>query len=170
MNIYKLKMNDKTLKTFNFLNEALDYTHVKFEKNKEKCFEQDIHLSLIHETEDHSEILLELPPKEKKKFKDLHPLIQNLFKILYDHQDELLLELDNRLKILDSLDFHHYTEDIANNNVLDLVKLADLTEFSVVYCPECKKLQQATAEGCNGLIFVICNECDSIITTLHKKE
>ncbi|NPD90334.1 MAG: hypothetical protein HGN29_16600 [Asgard group archaeon] len=170
MNIYKLKLNDRTLRSFNCLDEALEYMHIKFEENKIECIEEDIHLRLIHESDDHSEILLQLPQVEKKQLEDFHPLIQNLFKILYDHQDELLLELDLRLKTLDRLDSLHYTEDIANNNILDLVKLADLTKFSVLHCPTCKKLQQATAEGCSGLIFFICNECDSIIVDLHRRE
>lgn len=170
MNVYKLKLNEKTLKCFDFLEEALDYMHVKFKEKKSQCFEEDIYFKLVHETDEHSEILLQLPQFEKNVLHGLHPFIQNLYGILYDSQDVLLLELDKQLKTLDKLNKNSYTEDIANNNILDLVKFADLTEFCVLHCPVCKKLQQATAEGCSGLIFFICNECDSIITDLHRKD
>jgi hypothetical protein len=166
LNIYKLKQNEETLKNFSYLEEALDYMHIKFAENKSA----DVHFRLIHETDNHAEVLLELPQIRNNQLKDFHPLIQNLYNILYEHQDELLLELDKRLKILDKLEISAYTEDIANNNYLDLIKLADLTEFSVMYCPECKELQQTRAEGCYGVILLICNECDNIITELHRKD
>lgn len=170
MNIYRLKQNEITLRDFSYLDEALNYMHIKFAENKEKCGNQDIQFRLIHETNDHSEILLELPQIEKQKLRNFHPMIQNLYEIFYDHHDYILLELDRRLKTLDKLEESSYTQDIANNNILDLIKLADLTEFSVLYCPDCKKLQQATAEGCQGIILFICNECDNIITELHRKD
>lgn len=170
MSIYKLKQNEKTLKSFNFLDEALDYMHLNFEKNKSQCLDDEIHFSLVHETENDSEILLKLPQIDTSSLKDFHPLIQYLFRILYNHQDELLLELDSKLKCLDRLNDLSYTKIPGNNNFLDLIKLADLTDFCVLHCPTCKKLQYATAEGCSELIFFVCNECDSIIIDLHRKE
>jgi len=93
-----------------------------------------------------------------------------LYNILYYHHDEILFELDKKLRMMDRLNKSNYTEDRANNNILDLIKYADLTEFCVLQCPVCNKLQQATAEGCEGLILFICNECDSIMCDIHKKE
>ena len=97
----------------------------------------------------------------------LHPLLQHMVETPQD-KDGCIHEINHNLRVLDELEIKKFTTIKGNNNFLDLVKYADLTEYSIMYCPECKRLTHVIIEGCEGALFFKCEDCEEVIIEAFK--
>ena len=84
-------------------------------------------------------------------------------------KDGYLHDIAHKLMEYEELELHKFTIILGNNNALELIKQADLTEFCIIYCPTCLKLQHVTTEGCEGVLLLICDECNQIVTEVFRR-
>ena len=80
-----------------------------------------------------------------------------------------LHEIAHKLKEHEELEENKFTIIPGNDFALDLIKSVDLTEYCIVYCPTCKKLQHVTTEGCKGVLLMICDSCNQIVMELFPR-
>ena len=92
--------------------------------------------------------------------------LKQLFELSNNNRNGYLHEIAHKLKEHEELERNKFTILPGNNNALDLVRNVDLTEYCIVYCPTCRKLQHVTTEGCKGVLLLICDECNQIVTEL----
>ncbi len=106
----------------------------------------------------------------KKIVKQKYIFLKSIYERQDRNQDICLHEIAHKLKVYEELEINNYTIIQGNNNFLDLIKNVDLTEFCIMYCPFCHKLQHITTEGCAGVLLLICDECNQIVIEIFPKE
>ena len=140
------------------------------EEEKSKSNLGKNYYELIHQHQGHRETIFEYPNQEIFTVSDLQPLLRNFFSSSDSPLEDYLHDFTNNLHILEELQKKHFTIIEGNDNVLDLIKHADLSEYSMMYCHTCKKLQHVTVQGCEGVLLFLCDECDQIVTEVYKVE
>ena len=113
----------------------------------------------------------------KEKLKEVYSLslevnsiLKTLSQIPENKLDICLHELAHLLIRTEELFENHYTTIPGNDNFLDLVEHLDVAEYSLAYCPSCKKIKHITAEGCKGLVLFSCDTCGEIVLELFRTE
>ncbi|MCE7741209.1 MAG: hypothetical protein GOP50_02010 [Candidatus Heimdallarchaeota archaeon] len=172
MNIYKLMINREKALAFHNLSSALDHMSCCVEEDSSKHCEGKNHYELVHDNNDNTEILLEFPKEEEENhtISDLQPLLKKFFSSGDGSLEEYLHDFTNNIHILYVLQKQKFTIVEGNNNILDLIKHADLTEYSIMYCQTCKKLQHVTVEGTEGVLLFTCDECNQIVSEVYQVE
>lgn len=170
MDTYKLMINHDREFKFHELSSALDYMskYVQRDSYYDNCGKN--HYELIHEHNDDQELIFEFPKKNEFKVADLQPLLRDLFSSENSQLEDYLHDITHNLHKLEELEQSHFTVVEGNNSNLDIIRYADLTEYSIMYCQTCKKLQHITVEGCEGVLLFVCDECDQIISEVYRVE
>jgi len=169
MKNYKIKINGEITQSFNFFTAALNYMTNCIEEDMQKLGENNNEYELIQQLNNHVDTIVKFPTKSNDSTNNMvHPFLQRIIeKGIYDREG-YLHEINHNLHLLDELEKKKYTIIAGNNNVLDLIKYMDVTEYSLAYCPECKDVQQCIIEGCEGLISFKCDNCDEIIFEVFR--
>ena len=171
MNIYRIKINDEKSLSFHHLKSAIDCMSCFIEEDNKSNKTSDNHYELCHGKGDNEKLLLKLPETDlEEEESSFHPLLQEVLDMTTSDENGNIHEINHRLKKLDELEKNKYTIIPGNDNFLDLIELADLTEYCKFYCPTCKKIQSVTVEGCRDELLFICDECGQIVTEAYRHE
>jgi hypothetical protein len=171
MNIYRIKINNEKSLAFHHLKSAIDCISCFVEEDRESDNLGENHYELSYSKGENEKLLLKLPQEDlEEEDNGFHPLLQEVLNITTADENGFVHEINHRLKKLEELEENKYTIIPGNDNFLDLIELADLTEYCKMYCPTCKKIQSITVEGCRDELLFICDECDQIVTEAYRHE
>ncbi len=171
MSKFQFMINGERSQSFNFLLSALEYmaSYIKTELDEHE--ENHNQYELIYENDNQTNSLVRfLEKKDSVKIKDFHPFLQRIMERGIFDKEGYLHEINHSLLILDQLENKKYTSIKGNDNFLDLIKFVDITEFNLVYCQNCRTVQQCTIEGCDDAIFVTCDNCNQVIFEAFRKK
>ena len=99
---------------------------------------------------------------------EINSILKQLSDLSEHKLDICIHEIACLLKELEELNKRKYTSIRGYNNFLDLIKNVDVTEYSLMYCPHCRKITHITAEGCEGLILFSCDACNEIVDEMFR--
>jgi hypothetical protein len=158
--------------SFRNLISALDHMSCCVEEECNCNHSGKNHYEVIHVHNDSSEVIFEFPKEDKDQYKiaDLQPMLKKFFSSADTPSEDYLHDFTNSMHMVEDLQNKHFTIVEGNDNVLDLIKHADLSEYSLMYCQNCKSLQHTTVQGTDGVLLFICDECDQIITEVYRVE
>ena len=96
--------------------------------------------------------------------------LKHILDLPNNDKNGFLHDIAHKLAEYEELERNNFTIIPGNNNALDLIKSVDLTEYCIMYCSTCKKLQHITTEGCSGVLLFICDECNQIVIEIFPRD
>ena len=164
MESFQVTKNGKDNRLFNSFTSAIEYMIfcIKQEEITESL--TDNHYELLYQQDKHIDHLAIFPNETGSiKKQNIHPYLQRIIQKGISDKNGYLHEINHNLLVLDELESKKYTIIKGNDSFLDLIKYIDITEYSLAYCPKCKRVQHCTIEGCEGLISFTCDNCNEAI-------
>ncbi len=168
---FQITRNGEINRTSKSLTNALENMIYFIQEEISENGENSNNYELLCKHGDHCDCLVRFPDEQmNEQNRDFHPVLQNIIEKGIFSDDGYLHEINNNLLLFDELEKNKYTTKRGNDHFLDLIKYLDVSEFSSVYCPNCRSIQHFTVEGCDQLISFTCDNCKEVLLDAFRNK
>ena len=168
---FQITKNGEIDKTSNSLPNALENMISSIQEEIVEGCENCSYYELLCKHGKHCDCLARFPDEQQdKQRRSFHPFLQNIIENGIFDNNGYLHEINHILLLFDELERNKYTVIKGNDHFLDSIKYIDISEFNLVFCPNCNSIQPFTVEGCDELITFTCDKCQEVILDAFKNK